>query len=188
MAGAGHHGHPVPALVLAHYLKVSRSVQFGGWLLTLAVAVLLALEIIWLVRSTTSPATSAMAGCRSGPLRWAWASHLNCASSSTRTPPLRTQGLHATVACVEHYRERRGSKTYQGVRDFASKKVTLAEAADVPAGQMLSGEGQVTFHGAAPATSNPRPKKYPWHTWEVRVELPLSGMVDYRATFPLQVT
>jgi hypothetical protein len=89
--------------------------------------------------------------------------------------------------CNEHYREKRGSKTYYGTRPRTEKTVAFCGPATIPAGQELAGKAETLFDRDLPPTTDMTIKNYPYYTWEIRLVLELDGMVDYTAVFPLEV-
>jgi hypothetical protein len=101
--------------------------------------------------------------------------------------PLRVTHMAARIVCVEHYKERRGNKTYYGTRTHAEKMTQLCGAAAVAAGSELTGQGEITVESHLPPTTDLAVKQYPYYTWEIRLKAALEGMVDYAAVFPLEV-
>jgi hypothetical protein len=101
--------------------------------------------------------------------------------------PLNVTEMNARLICTEHYKEKRGSKTYYGTRTRAEKTVELHGAGTVPAGEVVGGKGEVTFDRDMPPTTDITIKNYPYFTWELRLLLALEGTVDYTAIFPLEV-
>lgn len=174
---------PLPA----HWTFVAG--QTGGrtvfaWLLALGVVGLIAV-IAWRRREMARHMSDARLRVRPIPLRRdeAFAIELEADALS----PLQIQEITASVTCIEHYKEKRGNKTSYGTRTHREEKVTLAAATQVPAGDILTGKGEVTLT-SCPCTSDAAARKqYPWYTWEIRIAVKLEKMVDYAAVFPLEV-
>lgn len=93
--------------------------------------------------------------------------------------------MTARLLCIEHYRERRGSKTYSGTRTYDEKIVELSGTEILAAGADADGAGEVLIGGYLPPTGSD--KTYPYYTWEIRLKVELQNMVDYNAVFPLDV-
>ena len=104
--------------------------------------------------------------------------------------PLRVSGFRAKLVCVQHYKEKRGSKTVYGTRVQGERSVEMVEEGEVQqvsAGEVLAAEGEVVFEGASwPGSWDGMVKMFPYFTWEVRVSVELLGMVDYAAVFPVE--
>jgi hypothetical protein len=101
--------------------------------------------------------------------------------------PLHVTQMNARVLCIEHYKESRGTKTHYGTRTRGEKSVMLCGPGVTPAGQEIAGTAELTLEQNLPPTTDITIKSYPYYTWEIRLKLALEGMVDYAATFPLEV-
>ncbi len=99
--------------------------------------------------------------------------------------------MKADVVCTEYYKEKRNNKTIFGNRVKVKKTIALIandSETITQANEVVRGEGQVAFEaGQWPKSWDGGAKIYPYYTWEVRVELRLIGMVDYKAVFPIGV-
>ena len=101
--------------------------------------------------------------------------------------PLRVRKTLARIMCIEHYQEKRGSKTYYGTRTRAEKGVEFSAQTTIPAGEEFAGKGEALLDRDLPPTTDITIKNYPYYTWEIRLLMELQGMVDYTAVFPLEV-
>ena len=178
-------GLPTAAL-LAHYLLVVRPVSTGGWVLIILLPVPIIIELMFLVRAYILARHISDARLQVNPAPMDLGHIIQLRAEIDAYHPLRVTSFLATIVCIEHYKEKSGNKTVYGARDHVEKTIDLAANISVPAGQLLSGEGQVQFDRNSPHGRDSRAvKSYPYFTWEVRIRLVLAGSPDYRVIFPL---
>jgi hypothetical protein len=101
--------------------------------------------------------------------------------------PLHVTRITARLLCTEHYREKRGSKTYTGTRKYHEQAVELGGGELVGTGKNVDGNGETMLNPDLPGSSDTLVKTYPYYTWEIQLKLELYNMVDYGATYPLEV-
>jgi hypothetical protein len=175
------------AFAIAHYLRVVRPIAIPGYIMIALASGLVGIELVLLIRAFAVARRVSDARLQINPAPMNLHQPLRLRAELDAYHPLRVTSLRATLRCIEHYKERQGSKTVYGTRTRIEKIASLAADISAPAGQLLAGEAQLQCDPAAsPPSRDPRaPKAYPWFSWEIHLDLALAGSPDYHAAFPL---
>ena len=173
---------------LFHWLLIANQRSFLTWLVTGILSIILLLFLILVIRrwNISRHISDPRLRVRPAPLRRGEPFSIELEADAFT--PLRVTQARCRVVCTEYYKERRGSKTQVGNRKKGEQTAILSEKTEIPAGQLLTGKGELLFDSAAwPPSTDTGPKNYPYYTWAATVEIDLEGMVDYRGQFPLKV-
>lgn len=102
---------------------------------------------------------------------------------------LEVAGISADLVCIEHYHHTTVRRDEYGTNEWTKHSIRLGPPARIAAGQMVQGIGAFLCPSRdGPETTDvSRGKKYPYFTWEIRVNVAMEHAPDYRAVFPLKV-
>ena len=175
------------AALLAHFLFFARQFDVLGTIVTVLCSLAILIEFFLFVRAYRVSRHVSDARLQISPAPMILAQPLQLRAELDAYVPLHVKSFCARVLCIEHYRERRGQKTVYGTCTRLEKAACLAAGTTVSPGQIIAGETQfeVGPDQAPPSRDLNTPVTYPWYSWEIRLDLTLTGASDYHATFPL---